>query len=471
MSELPNDDLISNLERLRLALDGENYARVMAAAMNTNQVSETTPLPSQDYIEEIQTNHDGSITRNIIDRRSRYLGRFNPDIMPPRDLGPYGEYTIALDSFRTTDGHGRWETPEIRQYRFPDSIPPFLDLEAIRRQSEIDSNDWQWRISTPNNYPHISEQINEEEIMEELELEEPIVKPKRTRKPKELPLFSIEQTEGEKTSFHTGVIYGVNDGAETNSDWLSMCPYTEYIPADYLLISRYRWDENAYYGYPEVGLKKANLPINSFEGKKGLMSVMYKNVMGYGSPDKAAIVHYCKELINGYVQEDRNIAIPKLYTNGTRHKFEGIKDIFATGVPARYEMRTYRGHVGILSIYTNCYGDVFKPECLLVVHPDNYLHQKYQILMNGEIDITKCFLLVNKDLDSTSHPNKNFRAFFNKFLVPIISEYKLDVFKVPIDYIVDKCFTGKFELQSRNIFERKAEIEQLAKTFLENGFQ
>ncbi len=373
-------------------------------------------------------------------------------IAPRRRQIPPIEYISGIDPYRNEAGA---VNPTAFTYR---REYPLTSGESIitGAPGELDSPAFETMLQEYIGEPAPGDDSIEEEVKP---------KARRARKPKEIPLVVHSKNESGTKELRVTTILPF--GNRNMPGELTMCPYTKYIPIDYLL--------GGVMGYINGPIIESqyllrDLRPEPFMGPGMAKTIASRYILGRRTVQKSQIPMIVQGInlsIRDYLIEDRNSGLGSLYTRYVRNSFEGITQGFRDGALGNFSMRSYRGHIGNLTIYST--SDRLgrkEPEVLLVTLPENYLYHKYNILQNGVIDLDACFLLMNRDLDYTSYPNKNFRTMFNKFLRPIIEEHSVDTYKVPKEFIIENCFTGNFELRSKNIIERKKEIEDLTKIFI-----
>jgi hypothetical protein len=76
-------------------------------------------------------------------------------------------------------------------------------------------------------------------------------------------------------------------------------------------------------------------------------------------------------------------------------------------------------------------------------------------------------VLVDKALDETSFRPTAFRGLYRD-LVDKVLKSSCDVWKVPHEFIMEKCFLGNYKLKEENILKRKKEIEGIIDEFYES---
>lgn len=220
-------------------------------------------------------------------------------------------------------------------------------------------------------------------------------------------------------------IYNYDGGSVGN---MVCCPYSDFIPFYYL-------------GKNHTLFKKL---------KKGFVGFNKEN---------------CRKEINKYIFYNTP-ATESNYGRGTSNS-DRLQQIFKEGVLRNFHQRSYDGQIGQFAVFLR--SDIeYKPVILLVVPKENWIAAKLEYLTTGEVSLSKCILLIDKNLGSPKFWLKNFRnGLFKNYLASILETLDVDVWKVPERFIAEKCFIGTNLLMPKNIMERKRCIETMKKEFLE----
>lgn len=248
---------------------------------------------------------------------------------------------------------------------------------------------------------------------------------------KKLPKFDVFQNEG--ITHQIQPLY--RDGRSIRI-WsnLQICPYTEMIPAEYLM----------------VGYNNHTRSIDAIKNR----------VVAQGFTDQAGAKEVRKRL-NKYlfINEIRKISIG----------YDRMTDdsMIAQTFRGQYNMAdTYRSGsvhyiVNPYSLYLR-YGDDLTPCVILAIPRENYVYCKMHLMRTGFLDLSKCVMLIDQKLDTTEFPEQSFRnGVYKRVILPQIAQLNVTIAKVPVSYMLEKCFIQDIKLTSENIFERKKEEDQL----------
>ena len=257
---------------------------------------------------------------------------------------------------------------------------------------------------------------------------------------------------------------GEEYGEEREGD-LIISPYSEYIPLQYIFLNT---DRNKNYRPSNISEESyGKLSAGLFRDKLMFEMAYYQN----GFENSLFLRGLSKWMEIDGVANVREIG-------RRRNRAWNENDVFAriNNSGLRYYGRSYELIHSPYSLYlsiANSY--IFHAEVLAVVLPENYLYQKYKILMDGCIDMSRVIILVNKDLSTTAYDCPPFKKWYRKYLMQSVLESGADVWEVPREYIREKCFLGKFSLSGMNIFEkRKAKadiIDAFCKYMQEEGIE
>lgn len=323
---------------------------------------------------------------------------------------------------------------------------------------------------------HLAQFATSFDVVRELLGEEdiPIVKERKPRKKKEFPAYSKMEHSGGIEKMQMNVI-GCNESRWEDGD-RQMTPFSELIPLIYLNKARYSIENHAsgahlysnYFSHFNKWKGKQKEINELYNGKK-LNDLFYTAINYYGR-EKNIITQEVKNQVNDYLQYDKCISLESLL--GRRmygNSKEGVMNHFkGKSIDSEFYFRSYTGYVSPLSMYLDDENNDMIPYIMAVVLPENYIYQKLNIIKNKEIDLNKIIILVDRELDSPDFPNKAFRTFYKQEIEPYLTTLTCDVWKVPTEYIIEKCFLPKFRLKEKNVIKRKAEIEGIIKEFINN---
>lgn len=173
-----------------------------------------------------------------------------------------------------------------------------------------------------------------------------------------------------------------------------------------------------------------------------------------------------KNIINNYLFFDRPFDVSSHGIHNYIHTVDNLIRNFFTMKRCHFGMRTYSGYVGHFSMYINESGAA-SAQIIAVILQENLIYQKLHIVKYGCIDLTKVVILVNSDIDNTSYPHKPFRTLYKKFIEPEFKKYGFDVWKVPKSFIDENCFMKPYQLKSKSLPRREAEINSIIDKFID----
>ena len=279
---------------------------------------------------------------------------------------------------------------------------------------------------------------------------------------KETREWWMEKTQQEEREVTASPISYQLDPYIVFNKTLCMTPYSSIIPLNYLLmVDRY----NECYRNDFV-----NMPHNysaKMMPKTTLLHSLVKKSYRRNLVDAPlkSMITTIKGHLKDCLYDDEPILIENSYNTwygilvSLGNNFCSFDHIYT------WSTRTMSGVVGYMSLYKmeDC---MCTPYVLPVITPENFVAMRAHFYATGKIDMSKVVILVDKDLDTPSFPNKNFRNLYRKHILPIISKEDLNVMKVSQGFIREYCFLQPFKLQNKNIVKRKKEIEELAKEFI-----
>jgi hypothetical protein len=124
-----------------------------------------------------------------------------------------------------------------------------------------------------------------------------------------------------------------------------------------------------------------------------------------------------------------------------------------------FRMRSFRGYIGTYTLF-----DDISPVIIPCIHRSALLEVKYNFLLTGNIDTSYISLFIDKEIENTGYENKNFRAFYKKYLEKTVLESNMNIYYVPKQFILNECFIQPLKL-SNNIRIRKQQIEEKINEF------
>lgn len=289
---------------------------------------------------------------------------------------------------------------------------------------------------------------------------------KRVRRKKQFPAFWNEKTEGERY-----INFEISDGGSSNSGTeYKVSPYTDFIPILYLTqepgsIFDYHYSKSylSREGVPTKYLKKIEEqnPIPNYIGR-------YLADYGWNKGIIEDLKIDLKSCINDYLFNDNCYSLIWDSVWGGSGSQNAINNLKSNKLKNLY-MRSYQGYIGGLSVFLG--RDETNPHILAVIEPEDLIYQKLHLLLHGTLDMEKVIILIDRQLDATDFPNKAFRAFYKKYILPELAKYKCNIWKVPLDFIKESCFHKKISIKETNILKRKQLIKSLIEQFKTNHVQ
>jgi hypothetical protein len=291
------------------------------------------------------------------------------------------------------------------------------------------------------------------------------VRKTRVRRPKEVPEFY--ETKGSLVVKPPPLIFNNLEsipqfhieGLET----LDICPYTPYIPMLYL-----NYGTPVGYNYSHFSSVKS---ANSVLHKKKLEDLedgLFKSFLSHTPLKHGAFLFSSgfkktfEAIVRGYLSYDSVVGFERTpsYTNGWM--VENVVSAFSNAKFNNFGLRSYKGHVGMLSMFIE-----HSPYVMAVTLPEYYLQHKYNLLLGRPMDLSKVVVLVDRRLD-LSIGNEMPIAFIKLYrdsLEPILKDSGVKIVKCPLEYIKENCFVGTHRLTSRRYMERKAEKQEFIEKF------
>jgi hypothetical protein len=263
---------------------------------------------------------------------------------------------------------------------------------------------------------------------------------------------------------------------------LAMCPYTEYIPLKYVYSNvgdpiGYTWPHmrtiiersstaSVADAFPKLirALFQNNPPrIFTPLVMDAICQFMYYGNMPRYTPGILTenFVKRINEAISKYLRrDDKEVWCSNIsaYT-----KTEMMAAITRMN-PIAYTMRSYQGQIGCLSMIIN-----HEPAVMACTLPEDYMNHRAAWMMDKVLDTSKVVVFVDKELDNPEYPIPAAREFYRKHVEPFLKSTKAAIFKVPLEFIKEKCFlSNEVELQSTKIKDKKEELDKMIDAFL-NG--
>lgn len=295
--------------------------------------------------------------------------------------------------------------------------------------------------------------------------------------------FSVVRYNGEKKFIDLGKQQWNSMSYEGGSDYstrLWACRYTPYIPLFYATMYPNNWCP--FYDNDIETYSSAMSHIHAFKkdiGKKkiadkllnmnlGLRAAMRDGWAGRG--DNGAKEGFYKA-INDYFSADvvksilqNNVCV---VVNSTA---KAVDCFFGLGFygDIRFTAKTYLSNVGILSWNILNNRDV-SPHILGCVPIQNYNEVRLRYLMERKIDLSKCVVFVDREMETTNFHLPSFRlGVYRKHILPKLKEMDCTVAHVPLSFIEENCFLQSYKFRSEGIIERKKEEEFLIREMYKN---
>ena len=306
----------------------------------------------------------------------------------------------------------------------------------------------------------------------------PVVKQRAPRKVKEKPLFWKETMTGGLTEFPlriskrinsfdsitSGNSYAIDSQFHLTSPNVRLIPLKYVLNCDWIHESEFRYIEN------NINNRIVSRDIQAARDITGMGTGLSNLLTGLISSNRVDSLRHSSfrsifnNSINNYMRTD---LLLEMCVNSQAEwgAFDDAPRLFQTS--GRIDGRTFSVNLGGLSCFMS-HGrnnSAYTPQVMAVVLPENYIYQKEYLLTHGKVDLSKVIFLVNRELDSTSFPQKNFRAFYRKHILPIIKSLNVDVWHVPTSFIEENCFHNKITLESKSFMDKKKEIECLYEEF------
>lgn len=293
-------------------------------------------------------------------------------------------------------------------------------------------------------------------------LEKPVVK----RKPKERLSFFKRQKE--ETSFIDMFMNTQNslqiyyEHIEVNDRNNVICPYTDFIPLSYLFASDIDFLDVSSIKYVMNQTDKFHdrrLP-NDF-----IPNLFARNMHNHGFGSIERILGVTNDAINKYINNNEFILLDAYISTSRGYDF-------ADFVASTVHRSSYKGRSITMSyLHNSLYylrnddNSRFIPTFISVVLPENYIYQKYHMLMTGKIDPTKVIVLVNDDVDHPSFKGSQTVRKAHKAKLNNIINQGYQVWNVPEKFILDSCFVNFYKIQGKSRTEIQKKVEELIDEF------
>lgn len=236
--------------------------------------------------------------------------------------------------------------------------------------------------------------------------------------------------------------------------------YSEYIPLNTVLSTT---SEGVFRDIP-IG-KNAfkdfifeNTPLNN------CFKHLLRNRRNTGENWENHIQGELKYFVNEYLGQSEIINFFNINNRYLLSSTYNIENQFVKSEFSNFRMRSFSGYVGNYNLF-----DGFSPVVLPVIHRDSLMEVKYNFVLTGKIDTDFISLFIDKEIENTGYENKNFRAFYKKYIEKNILESKMNLCYVPKQFILENCFIQPLKL-SNNLMQRKQQIQEKINEFI-NGLE
>lgn len=294
--------------------------------------------------------------------------------------------------------------------------------------------------------------------------EETVIKKKRERKIP--PFFSIKFEGKEKKLYSYWHNIGYTEEQELNAS-LVITPFSEYVPIEY--ITRLR--QPRYFHVLDDNDIKAKLPAHLYTPENiKIMKKRWDNITSTMISRMCAplSLENAKREIGDYLHSEYPIGI---FNNGWNTNRSHYTIEAFTGNSHQINRFYGAGYAGIVGTMMVCMSRINNliPIIVAVTPRKNLVYQKLHMLLHGEIDLTKCILLIDRELDSPSiFPEPKWRTnVWMKHLLPWIKTLDIEAVKVPNSYIREMCFLPDLRSRVTTLEERRKEKEEIVKSFVE----
>lgn len=288
----------------------------------------------------------------------------------------------------------------------------------------------------------------------------------RARSIEKLPKFWVEKYETIEGVNELKTDIPICDHQETENP-LFISPYSNLIPIEYLRTNN---AEPYRYGISTKNVKKFK--------KDGIYS--YSSILNYSAfkamssyPDPLPNTEILDALsnmkfdLNDELFRDALLDLSSFMQvdRYSRIRIHEITNSFlGNNRTGRISSRSYKGSVGFLTSLLKK-EDNYNCHIMAVVLPENYMALKYKWLHSGIIDLSLVTILIDRELDSTSFWCTPYRNIYRTKLLPELKKMNVTVVKVPLSYIMENCFLQPYAFSSKNIIDRKEELNHVIDLF------
>lgn len=329
---------------------------------------------------------------------------------------------------------------------------------------------------------HTDGHIAQEETVDDSELaEEPVVRRRAPRRKKERPPFWKEETSGQTTTLPAligqlsenlnNIQPNIRGTIHASSPYVKLIPIkvlSNHVDADHRRWTRYsQYSREANYNRNLGNGIETRRAMDISNLNIGLSQIVNNMIFNNRISDVSgrSFETVLKDATKFFIRDNNLININ--YTSDSASGFHYTRRAFHDGEAMRIHARTFAVSLGQLTCFleTEAYSRVYTPQVLAVILPENYVYQKWHILTHGTIDLSKVIVLVNRELDDTDFHHKNFRAYYRKYLLPVLNELKVEVWKVPVSFMEEYCFHNGITFEKTAFMERRQETETIFTSF------
>lgn len=248
-----------------------------------------------------------------------------------------------------------------------------------------------------------------------------------------------------------------------------MCPYTPFIPIEYLRFNTTTLSKLKDAPIPSVVWNNSFSALNSQyeQSDRILIGTVKRNLLKNNFISScllyAGVSQPVYETIEHFLNCDKPISSGSIESTSINNTSEMASKFNCTrGVD--FTLRTFSGLLGDYSLAVKDESGQFTYHILAVVLPENLFYQKLHLLMTGEIDMSYVIFLVDEQLQSTEFPIRGLRTFYLGRLKSMLQATTGKIHFVPKEFINKACFIENFQ-PSRKIKERKLTIASMGIMF------
>ena len=288
---------------------------------------------------------------------------------------------------------------------------------------------------------------------------------------KKLHQFKRENVSGEHKILPNNNFIPVRWDNIDSDRQLMACPYTEFIPLSYIMLSSgvYKCSNIGEHCRQNWGIKERNSKkLTKFNNRWQNKQLSVFATAGMSGEGREISKENTKRRLINWLFEDRVQHLNYLERGGWKLNYRPkIVESFKEGKTCGFTQRSYRGEISAYSLFLKNDNNNCIPHMLAVVLPENYMYVKYHLMVYDTIPLDKVIVLINKDLDSTSFRPAAFRTLYRELMFHVLKS-ACQVWKVPHEFILENCFLHSYKLKEENIIKRKKETEELIGEFYDS---